>query len=159
MQFVDKVHMKLWRPYEEDARQLSSQGVEVWAALPEGPYFISNQGRVYDQRKNREVPHRLGSSGYPTVFLRGQGRRYVRRLVLQVFEGNISPRRRRVNGRRSDIRLCDLSYAETPGLLSASEKELVIKAIAEGNSQAEIARRFGMTPSHVHYYAKKLSTS
>jgi len=147
--------MKLYDPNGAgDPRVLSEKGVEVWAPAEDGLY-ASTLGRVKNWL-GKTIPSRRERNGTETVYLKRAGRHYVHRLVMFAFEG-VSPRRvKHLNGDNSNNCLYNLVWEETHGHLTRTEKELVLSLLNSGLTQAQVARRTGLTPSHVGYYARKL---
>lgn len=62
--------LRMWVQGEENARELSKQGIEVWTPVPEAPtrYFVSNMGRVYSRthRHDGVIKGTVLPSGYVT---------------------------------------------------------------------------------------------
>lgn len=142
--------MKFYYPQDGlNPRLMSERGEEVWTPYTEGPFFISNMGRVWDAERDRELPQHEVSGRY-AVNLRGIGKKYVHRLVIHAFEG---PDRRTVHHLkdREDNRLCNLERRGRERL--TKEEQKAVKArLREGIRPSQVAREFGLTTSHVAYY-------
>jgi hypothetical protein len=162
--------MKLFVPNAVDPFLLAQQGEEVWSPLGgNSPYFVSNLGRVYTVGHKEEgeegrivEPCVNKKTGHKTITLRGKRygagyRVYVHLLVFSTFCPGSSGPVRHLNGDSGDDRLCNLTQTGTKGRLSEEKKVAVVAALKSGKTQAQVAREFGMSPSHVNYYAKKLT--
>lgn len=114
--------MRMWNR-NEDAAELSRQGVEVWEPLADCPerYWVSNLGRVCSNARGRMEMLRLTltRAGYPSVgvYARKGERpqtRLVHRMVVAAFIGPPpSPDHtdiRHLNGLHSDVRLHNLAW-------------------------------------------------
>lgn len=146
---------------------------EKWCAIPGFPgYEVSDLGRVRSWRamgpgirlaaRSRPVRTVQQRSGYVTVCLRLEGKRYsryVHRLVLQAFVGpGGSDQRDHINHDRSDNRLTNLRWlARTDNMRRRRATRLggrVVSKIRERYAagevlQKDLAREFGVSPSHV----------
>lgn len=150
---------KLYAPQEGvDPRALARSGEEVWAPLGESDYFVSNLGNVYDAVREKVVlPHASTKHGYLMLHLRGKGKQYVHRLVVQAFEGGDEVHLvTHENMPLSDNRLCNLvRKTETRGRLSAEDKKEIRARLEQGVKPVVVAREFGISSSHVNYYRTK----
>jgi hypothetical protein len=152
--------MKLWSPHDGcDPREASSRDEELWAPHPVYAHvYVSNLGRVV--RRDRLAPaHALHVGGYLKATITKDIRPYVHHLVVEVFDG---PRKSRLvlhaNKNKQDNRLFNLQWSPTRGLLSEADVSELQHLIRAGCRQCDIARQFGVSPSHVYYYAKKMQT-
>lgn len=153
---VTLVPMRIYAPME--GVDPSESAEEVWA--PAGyDYLASNRGRIFDLRQKATVRQSINKrTGYASVYLQDVGRRYVHQLVLHSFRA--APERcliKHLNGRRADNRLCNLAASTTRGRLTKKEKAAVVEALRAGELQIDVARKFGLSRSHVNYYAKKIA--
>jgi hypothetical protein len=115
--------MRLWKKEEEDAVELSRQGVEVWEPVMDCPtrYWVSNLGQVCSDARGRMeiLKHTITRAGYPSVgvYVR-QGEksdtRLVHRMVISAFVGNAPSTAhtdiRHLNGQHADVRLFNLAW-------------------------------------------------
>ena len=115
--------MRLWMKEEEDAAELSRQGVEVWEPVADCPtrYWVSNLGRVCSDARGRMeiLRHTITRAGYPSVGVYVQqgekaDTRLVHRMVIAAFVGDApSPAHtdiRHLNGKHHDVRLHNLQW-------------------------------------------------
>jgi hypothetical protein len=153
--------MRIWAPHEGiNPRTLAKGDEEVWAPHPIYPHvFVSNLGGVV-RRGGPATMHPVSRTGYIRVTITAKIRPYAHQLVLEAFDGLGGGRNAtRLSDDKADNRLCNLRWGETRGRLSPEERAHVVELLSSGLSQAEVARRTGLIPSHVGYYAKKAKVS
>lgn len=114
--------------------------------LPEGPYLVSNLGRV----RGADV-HDV--NGYWAVNLRGLGKHYVHHLVMSAFEGDGLGRICHA-GDKKDNRLFRLSRRGRR--LTKEEQNAVRARLRDGARPSDVAREFGLSTALVAYYRRRL---
>jgi hypothetical protein len=104
---------------EDDARKLSTEGVEVWTACPAfEDYSVSNMGRVYSSLKSKFLSPFNNGNGYLAVALFDRSKKkktlLVHRLVLLAFDGpspdGSNDGRHVLTPDKGDERLCNLAW-------------------------------------------------
>lgn len=114
--------MRMWKK-DEDAVELSRQGVEVWEPVADCPsrYWVSNLGRVCSDARGRMeiLKHTLTRAGYPSVGVyvnpgERADTRLVHRMVIEAFVGSAPSAAhtdvRHLNGQHHDARLFNLAW-------------------------------------------------
>lgn len=122
---------------------------ERWRDVPgwEGLYRVSDQGRVYSERRRKFLSPRLNRGGYHFVGLcRGgkQTEHFVHRLVLLAFRGPASDDKsvcRHLNGNPADNRLSNLTYGtQAENYADSIEHGTAFIPQGERNGRAKLSR-------------------
>lgn len=73
--------MRMWKKEEnEDACELSRNGIEVWSPYPDTNYLVSNLGRVFNKSTGKYLEQSVSPMGYKTA-----GPHQVHRMVMKSF--------------------------------------------------------------------------
>lgn len=147
--------------------------METWKEIPGYDYKVSNTGKVYSNRRNKEMKLKTTKDGYKALTLSKPNKRKeftVHRLVALAFIDNPEnkPQVNHINGIKDDNRASNLEWstqsenqlhAYTTGLqkplgvhnkLSIDEASEICEAYATGMfTYTEIAKHFNMTTSNM----------
>ena len=150
---------------------------EFWAKHPMLDYFVSNEGKLYSQRKKKIMDGSKNKAGYLVVTIHHKGKRFQKRLhhlVLEAFVGSCPHgfQGHHKNGIKIDNKIMNLEWvspsmntqcAYDAGLAKGpigekcamarlkSREVWLIKRLIEGKiSYRIIAKMFKISLSHVY---------